>query len=166
MTRKTESDCGFTLIEVVMAVFIAAIAVMAIFSVVLSSRVSGVKTDMREEGTMVMKHAAEMLKSYVSAQITPTEPVDPAPLDIDMPGNPPGHWSKDSSSIGSRRWALAQGTHDISDLLKDYPNAKLPLPPASSLTYTVEDKPGCKDSLTGGEDLSLICKKVEFTLTY
>lgn len=95
---------GQTLMEVMVATVIAAISATAVFSVVLSTSVSAIKTDKREAAALMFKTAQETLKNYVSA--VPTEAAY-------VPNG--GKWSADTSGLKS--WALANGTHDISSLL-------------------------------------------------
>lgn len=138
---------GFTLIEVVISVLIASMAVMASFSVILSSFVSGAKADKTHEGTTILRYASEKLKAYVSAN--PTEP------GYALPGG--GIWGDDASGL----WALAPGPHDITtflDKLDPGPPTRptYTFPPLRSLIYTVTNKP-CG---------AFTCKEVVFILSY
>lgn len=138
---------GFTLIEVVISILIASMAVMASFSVILSSFVGGKKADRTHEAATIMRYASEKLKTYVSAN--PTEP------GYVLPGG--GRWNDDASG----NWALQAGPHDITtflDKLDPGPPTRLKyiFPPLRSLIYTVTNKP-CG---------AFTCKEVVFRLNY
>lgn len=137
---------GFTLIEVVISILIASMAVMASFSVVLSSFVSGVKADRTEEAATMMRYASEKLKAYVSADPT-------LGGDYRLPSG--GSWGEDASGL----WALAPGSHDITAFLDrldtDFTFGN-PGDPGRSLIYTVTNKP-CG---------TFTCKEVVFVLNY
>lgn len=139
---------GQTLIEVVMATMIAAMTTTAVFSVILSSFVSGSKADKRDDAAAVLRGAQQVLNSYVTA--LPNDPAYSA-------GSPTGRWSADASGV----WALRTGVHDISSLL-----ATTKLSGAgASLTYTVSNT-DCGFGLGTAPNNELACKTVVFNLTY
>ncbi|MBI4056704.1 MAG: type II secretion system protein, partial [Elusimicrobia bacterium] len=68
---------GYTLVEVVMAIFISAIVVTAVFSVVLSSR-SGTRAGARKQKAyMVINGVLNDLKNYVTADPNPCTSQNP-----------------------------------------------------------------------------------------
>ncbi len=129
-----------------MATMIAAVTTTAIFSVVLSGFVSSAKADKRDAAAMAMRHAQEVLKSYVS--------VDPGNASF-VPNS--GRWSAENPPTA---WALAPGPHYISSLVAS-PN---PLSPAgvaaATFQYTVTNV-DCGFGAGAGA-----CKQVVFSLTY
>jgi len=146
----------------VIATMIAAISATAVFSVVLSTSVSTIKTDKREAAAMMFKKAQETLKNYVSA--VPTETAF-------VPNG--GKWTADTSALNP--WALATGTHDISSLLNCPYSSGDPRNPVLNpncltcssgssvckFTYTV----AVYDCGFGGGSFT-DCKKVSFSLKY
>lgn len=134
---------GQTLIEVTMATMIAAVTTTAVFSVVLSSFVSDARADKRDAAAMVIRHAQEVLKSYVSA--VPTESAY-----IPTGSRGVGRWPADSSGA----WALRTGSHNISSLLNGTPLQ------GGSFTYTVVSY-NCGFGSGSGA-----CKRVTFNLSY
>lgn len=138
---------GFTLAEVVIALLVAAMAVMAMFSVILSTFVTSAKADKKQEGMLLMRGAAETLRAYVSADPANTDP------ELMLPGTPVGHWSAETGA----GWSLAAGAHNISSLLS---GTKFQ---TGSLSYAVTEIP-CVD--VGIIGLELKCRQVKFTLTY
>lgn len=145
---KARKRPGQTLIEVTMATMIAAITTTAVFSVVLSSFVSDARADKRDAAAMVIRHAQETLKNYVSA--VPTD-ANYVPSDGGA-----GRWSKDSSGGWALRGATGAGfTHNIGSLLTGTPLA------GGTFTYTVINTP-CG---FGNADAQC-CKTVRFNLVY
>jgi type II secretory pathway pseudopilin PulG len=153
---------GQTLVEVVMATLIAAMTTTAVFSVILSSFVSGGKADKRDAAAMVLRRAQEALKSYVSVEPTSTNLFGVLPARPGAPGSPVGHWAADAS--GAARWALASGppAHNISSLLTGTPLAG----PSSSFQYTVSNTNCLGPSVVPVTNDSNQCKTVTFTLIY
>ncbi|MCM2268324.1 MAG: hypothetical protein NDI60_11195 [Elusimicrobiales bacterium] len=139
---------GQTLIEVVMATMIAAMTTTAVFSVILSSFVSGAKADKRDAAAMVLRRAQQTLNSYVSA-----EPWTAAY----SAGATPGIWAADSSGV----WALRNGVHDITSLLTGTSLSGT----GASFTYTVASN-DCGFGLGPGPNLPYACKTVTFSLIY
>ena len=134
---------GQTLIEAVVATMIAAVTATAIFSVVLSSQVGGVKSDKRETAAMVVKAAREQLKIYVSA----------VPGETAFSPSVGGLWPKDASGV----WALQSGKHNIISLLS---GTQLDVPGAT-FSYTVTNQ----DCGFGLSEFTS-CKQVKFDLSY
>lgn len=145
-----------------MATLIAAMTTTAVFSVILSSFVSGVKADKRDAAAMMLRRAQETLKSYVSVAPTSADLFGSVPARPGAPGSPPGRWAADSSGV----WALRSGVHDISSLLAGTPLAGT----GASFSYTVTDVvPACLGAAIGNgspPDYELACKTVQFTLVY
>lgn len=152
---------GQTLIEVTIAIMIAAITTVAVFSVVLSSFVSQKKADKKELVAMLLKEAQQTLQDYVSV----------VPNDANYSPNPGGKWSADSSGV----WALAAGVHDISSLMNQPANAELRRDASGAeqtcaaggfcyLTYTVTNS-DCL-ALGAGNTDSTSCKTVLFSMKY
>ncbi len=137
---------GFTLIEVVISILIASMAVMASFSVVLSSFVSADKAEKKQEAATIIRYASEKLKEYVSADPTLGAPYA-------LPGG--GIWGDDLSG----KWALdasGSGKHDITPLL-DRLDPDLTFGGGSrKLEYRVRDM-ACG---------AFTCKEVTFKLKY
>jgi type II secretory pathway pseudopilin PulG len=106
---------GFTLIEVIVAVLVAAMAVVAVFAVIVSTFTSAPKSDKKETAGLVMQQASEKLKGYVvdsTDQLPASIPINLCPV-------------LDGTS------ALADGAHNASCLLD---NTVLE---GGVLTYTV-----------------------------
>jgi prepilin-type N-terminal cleavage/methylation domain-containing protein len=57
---------GFTLIEVIIAVLVAGIAVVAIFAVILSTFTAAPKSDQKETAGLILQQASERLKAYAT----------------------------------------------------------------------------------------------------
>ena len=134
---------GQTLVEVVVATMVAAMTATAVFSVVLSSQVSGVRSDKREAAAMAMKAAQEQLKVFVTA----------VPNEIAFSPSAGGHWSIDTNG----GWALQSGAHNVSHLLDHMPQL-----PGATLTYTVNNV-NCG---FGMNTETTSCKLVRFSITY
>ena len=138
LTPKISKRPGQTLVEVTIAILIAATTTVAVFSVILSSFVSEKKSDKKELSAMVLKKARQTLQAFVS--------VDPS--DPNYSPNAGGIWT---GVDASGQWALAAGTHDISSLMNTAENAVLRRDTSSGavpdcvmggscyLYYTVED---------------------------
>ncbi|MCX5783342.1 MAG: prepilin-type N-terminal cleavage/methylation domain-containing protein, partial [Elusimicrobia bacterium] len=62
-----KANRGFTLIEVLVAIIIAAVAVLSMMSVIVSTFVSEGRADKRQEGAYLIRKAAEQLKVYQTA---------------------------------------------------------------------------------------------------
>ena len=149
---------GQTLLEIAVAVLIAATTTIAVFSVVISSFVSEKKADKKELSAMMLKRAQQTLQAFVSV-----DPADPA-----YSPNAGGTWSADSSG----GWALAAGIHDISSLLNTPENLTLRKEASSTavqtcvlggpcyLTYTVTDA-DC-----GFGTGTRACKTVRFSIKF
>jgi type II secretory pathway pseudopilin PulG len=135
---------GQTLIEVIVATMVAAMAATAMFSVTLSSSVSGGRSDRREVGSALIHSAQEQLKVFVSAD--PNSSFSP---------NVGGKWAKDASNA----WALQSGvTHDLGSLLAGLAIYQGRNP---SFTYTVQNE----DCGFGTGEFNS-CKRVTFRLSY
>jgi type II secretory pathway pseudopilin PulG len=148
-------------VEVVIATMIAAMTTTAVFSVILSSFVSGAKADKRDAAAMVLRRAQETLKSYVSVDPTNNDMFNGSlPVLPGAPGSPPGRWIADDSGV----WALRNGTHDISSLLAGTPLYD-PDSSKSSFRYTVSSA-DCGFGLGALPNYAQACKTVVFTLVY
>ncbi len=140
---------GQTLVEVVVATMVAAMTATAVFSVVLSSQVGGVRSDKREAASMAVKAAQEQLRVFVTA----------VPNEAGFSPNAGGHWAGDSNA----GWALQSGNHNVSFLLDKMPQLKGgPADALPTLTYRVQNQ-NCGFGLNT-ENTS--CKQVTFTITF
>ena len=163
---------GQSLMEVVIAILIAAIASVAVFSVVLSSSVSQKKADKKEQIAMLMWEAQGTLQTFVSADLT--TPVYTTAGTYYAP-NQGGIWSADTSG----NWALEPGRHDISSLMNTPEHIDLRRDPDTNQVYTCVDGGACSlvyvvtditgnDCLEGIMDATTLqaCKSVQFTIKY
>jgi len=114
--------CGAALVEVVVGSMVLAMAAAIVGNVLLSSFV--VKNYDRVRFTLAGETVAlkEALKNYVTADTHVT---------LNAPGVPPWHMPEDSSCSGC--WALAPGTHDVTQRLPVELRSKY----AATLKYTV-----------------------------
>jgi len=129
--------------EVLVATMVAAMSATAVFSVVLSAQVGGVRSNKRETAAMALKAAQEQLKVYVTA--VPNESAFSPPK-----------WAIDTNP----GWALAAGDHEVNDLLYLPQLTGTLLQQSPSLKYVVTDV-DCGFGVGAGA-----CKSVTFTLTY
>jgi prepilin-type N-terminal cleavage/methylation domain-containing protein len=135
------SKKGFTLIEVIVAILVAAIAVVAIFAVILSAFRSAPKSDQKETAGLTIRQAAERLKAYVADQNAWTQEFPsslPRNLCSDTPTNDDGN-----------RAPFASGEHNVSCLLAGT------VLEGGTLTYRVTD-------VNAGGQLQY--RKVDFSL--
>ncbi|MBI4056701.1 MAG: type II secretion system protein [Elusimicrobia bacterium] len=120
---------GYTLIEMVMALFITGIVVTAVFSVVLSARATTNKGGRREAAFFYTRQAMDRLKAYVTA-----DPTAAGPGGV-------GVWTLPGDSCGGCTWALQTGDHDLTSWLPPC-GVGVPLcngaPISAVLTYRVE----------------------------
>ena len=164
---------GQALVEVTIAMLIAAMTTMSVFSVVLSATVSQGKADKREAAALILKQAQETLKSYVSVDplITNIVPgVSPA-----KPGSPvspagAGRWYYDDYVLNGG-WALGAGYHNITRLISSHPASDAFPLAGGTMSYMVTDYncgfgSGTVGSPTGIVTGNASCKIVVFTLTY
>lgn len=84
-------DRGYTLIEVVIAVFLTAIVVTSVFSVAVSSSASGGKAERKMLAAQAAKSLSSALKDYVTGDST-------------ISGN--GFQGPNSANSGAARWNL------------------------------------------------------------
>lgn len=113
---------GYTLVEVVVAMLLMAIMVSSVFSLALSSRQAGGKSERRMEAARITKEVTGLLKNYVTGDPTTTLIAGP------NANNPANTWSLDDPTRvppvtdtctcgGPNPYALAPGTHTIAGLL-------------------------------------------------
>ena len=134
---------GQSLIEVTVAVLIAAITATGVFSVILSTKYSNVKSDNKEAAAIALHSAQEYLRPYVSVAST-------------IPGDYQTYFMPKGINIyGESGWALANGTHDMSFLLYNMPQLE-----NATLTYTVSNA-DCNNS---SSEQNLQCRGVSFSL--
>lgn len=129
---------GQSLLEVTIAVLISAITATGIFSVILSTRFSRAKADIRETAAIIFRSAQEYLKPYVS--VAPNSDFLPQQFIF---GEAPN------------QWALADGKHNMNFLLINMPQVY-----GSTLTYTV----ATADCIAGVTAQTLECRNVKFEL--
>jgi len=80
MNTARRLQSGFTLVEVVIAMLVAAVVVTSVFSVSLTARKASAFSDRKIAANYAAKRLSDMLKNYVAA-------------DISTPGNGPnGNW--------------------------------------------------------------------------
>ena len=134
---------GQSLMEVTVAVLIAAITATGTLSVILSTKYSNVKADTKESAAVAFRSAQEYLKPYVSAAATNSSYTSSF-----MPSG--------QSIYGETGWALAKGDHDLTFLLYNMPQFT-----GATLKYKVEDA----DCNANSNAQNLECRKVSFSLT-
>ena len=130
---------GFTLVEVVVAVLVAGIAVVSVFTVIVSTFTSAPKSDRKETAGLILKQANEQLKAY-AARSYAIEKGDALML---------SHFPASLTGICDETDPMSAGDHDITCLLDDT------ILEDGTLTYTVSNVP------PAGE---LLYKKVDFSL--
>lgn len=165
MIRLSAKSAGFTLVEVIVAVMITAIAVTAIFSVIASNMVSERKIDTSEEVAMILSTAQEKLKPYVLANTNVGAESNPSPDYTVLPAS----MQKPKGLCPSldNQPPLASGTHNITCLLPTAvtvlsgkgSGATIYQDGTSKLSYDVSYVANCGESATA-------CFKVKFTLYY
>ncbi|MBI4655426.1 MAG: hypothetical protein HY746_01640 [Elusimicrobia bacterium] len=142
---------GVFLVELVVAVLVAASTSMAIFSVILSSSVSQKRAEKKQRAAMVFKRAQESLKSYVTVETGGT-------FFTTTPGQ---GWRLPGDSLS---WGLTAGVHDITSWISsDVVLCPQGGSPSCRFTYTVTNEGSC--SPFGIAD-NLACKRVRFDLRY
>lgn len=106
MHKTAKARKGNTLIEVMMASIILAMAVAAIGNLLLTVFTVPKRGNAQYEIAFAAKKLREQLKSYVTADTSVT---------LNAPGSPPWHLPDDSSCTNC--WALADGAHNATDML-------------------------------------------------
>ncbi|OGR75449.1 MAG: hypothetical protein A2X32_13095 [Elusimicrobia bacterium GWC2_64_44] len=153
---KARMRPGQSLIEVTMATMIAAITTTAVFSVVLSSFVSDARADKRDAAAMAVRHAQEVLKSFVSV-----DPYNPLYAPTSALGT--GRWQADTSGA----WALRDGRHWINSLVQQPGSPLSPAGvPAATMFYDVQSYQCAWFGTGAGPDFPMACKRVTFRLDY
>ena len=162
---------GQSLIEVTMATMIAAITTTAVFSVVLSSFVSDNRADKRDAAAMAMRHAQEILKSFVSVEPTSNNLLGtytPA-----LPGGPVsasgvGRWPADGSGVWALRGPVCPTVlnHNISSLVNTSPVLSPAGVAAATLSYDVCSYNCGWFGMGNAPDYPTACKRVTFRLVY
>jgi len=181
---------GQSLIEVTMATMIAAITTTAVFSVVLSSFVSDARADKRDAAAMAVRHAQEVLKSFVSV-----DPYNPLYAPTSALGT--GRWPKYKAALEKARvestatkkrgvgvslgiygcgldgpdtsgaWALRDGRHWINSLVQQPGSPLSPAGvPAATMFYDVQSYQCAWFGTGAGPDFPMACKRVTFRLDY
>ncbi|MBI4424559.1 MAG: type II secretion system protein [Elusimicrobia bacterium] len=104
-----KGGAGFTLAEIIVSVFLIAVAAAALFSVLLTAKQSRAGADTKLEGTLYCERLAEQLKAYVGYEIAR------------LPGTPAGHLDGDAcpSPLSAGCYALAPGVHDVTSALPE-----------------------------------------------
>lgn len=140
--RARAARRGFTLVETLVGVMLIAVVVTSVFSLVLTARMTSVKSERRGQAVLYQRRVLEALKPYVRA--------DPS-----APG-PTASWRLPGDTVNG--WALAAGGHDVSSWLS---SKFCSLDPSNcKLTYTVVDTPsGCDTDKT-------CMKQVSVNITY
>ena len=109
---------GFTLIEVIVAVLVAGVAVVAVLGVILSTFTASPKSDQKETAALVLQQASDRLKAYATNE---TDGIDELPSQI----------STNLCPALDTNWAFTDGQHDASCLLTGT------ILEGGTLTYTV-----------------------------
>ncbi len=147
---------GTTLIEVTVAILIAAMTSISVFSVVTSSNVSHARADKRELAAAAVRMAQDRLKAYVTSDTSNAFIVGP------------NNWRLPGDTSGN--WALRGGNHDISSWLNNNSHFDRLCRNASgvascSFTYRVTNV-DCGFGNGSVPDFTYSCKTVDFTLIY
>lgn len=115
---------GFTLLEVVVSLFLTAIMISAVMSVALSARRGGAKTECRIIADQASRDMMAMLRNFVTADPTVTAISGPGnqatPVDKwKMHGHDPDGAGGNPAYVDSQGsvYALATGTHTITNFL-------------------------------------------------
>ena len=135
---RTRKRKGQSLIEVTVAILIAATTATGIFSVILSTRYSHAKADERESAAIAFRSAQEYLKPYVGTTVTGFNTA----------------YTTERNIFGESVWALQEGTHNIGFLLTNMPQFS-----GSTFTYTVSI-----NSCVSGAANENQCRSVKFDL--
>ncbi|MBI5239504.1 MAG: type II secretion system protein [Elusimicrobia bacterium] len=105
---------GYTLVEVVVAMLLAAVMITAVFTVALSSKRSSLKQDSQHMAQASAQGLLKTLSAYITADWTITDPPGPTPYNAGA-----AKWSlhnalhvTDSHPQGGT-WALMPGSHTL-----------------------------------------------------
>ena len=132
---------GQSLIEVTVAILIAAITATGIFSVILSTKYSHAKADEKESAAIVFRSAQEYLKPYVGTSAD----------NFNASNNI-------QNIYGEEVWALQENyTHNLDFLLTNMPQFI-----GSTFTYTVSIAP-CLSNTDTSNNINQ-CRSVNFNL--
>jgi type II secretory pathway pseudopilin PulG len=121
---------GYTLVELVISMFVTGIVVAAVLSVALSSKKGSGKHDRKLIASELSRGLTTMLRTYVTA--------DPTTTIIPGPGSGLNRWSMDSPPINDLScvdcYALSPGSHPLSGFLPGWFEAS---PYNAQITYFV-----------------------------
>lgn len=126
--RRRRRSNGYTLVEVVIAMMLMAVMVSSVFSVVLSTKQSGGKSDRKLAASQASKEMTTMLKGFVS---DPTARGLGEPIDGPNTNNGVNEWALDDATqsppitcahgtLGPNHYALAAGTHTVTGVLPSW----------------------------------------------
>lgn len=134
-SKSPGRESGFTLVETLIAVLLISVVVTSVFSLALTSKTSGIKTERRAVGLLYVRRTMEKVKAYVTADTSAAMAAT-----VGAPAN--WHMPEDACNGGlgtcssATCWALEACIHDVTALLPQ----KLRDPPINAkMTYTVQD---------------------------
>lgn len=169
--RTYTRRAGQTLVEVVIAILIAAMTTVAVFSVVLSGTVSQKKAEKKEIAAMLLKEAMQTLQTFVSAV------PDNAAYSPRIGAALPGRWPADDSGDWALRGNPGAGRrHDISSLMNrntlEMQALRGTTPvcrwgrPCYFVYWVSDDNTAACVNPALGAGTELACKTVEFRMEY
>lgn len=126
---RLRSSAGYTLVEVMVAMLLTSIMVTSVFSVALTVKTGGSKSERKLKAAAGARQISAMLKNYVTGE-TGTASTTNGNGTIAGPGVGANNWSITGNGIvdacpggGSSCYALAQGTHTLTGVLGTFENA-------------------------------------------
>lgn len=147
LRRHTKSRAGYTLVEIVIAMLLTSIMVTSVFSVALTSKQSGGKSDRRLLAAQAAKRMTSQLRNFVTgcACDAGTGACSAASCTLQGPTPRPGvaswYLNDPVNNINDSRgdiWALTSGLHTITGT-GVLPAWFLAAPYNASIQYTVDN---------------------------
>jgi len=122
LIEHRRAEAGYTLVEVMVAMLLCSIMVTSIFSVALTVKTGGSKSESKIRASAGARQIAALLKNYVTAESGTASTVAP-----NIPGPCVGaanNWSMTCNGVvdacpggGSSCYALALGTHTLTGVM-------------------------------------------------